>query len=102
MFAQSQTYQTARASVLGAWITICVALSLLLLVTSAGSPAAAYPQAASMAPNQAAADTLIQNSYANWKGVYVTSSGAGGFLRVRRPGDGDDTVSEGIECNVRR
>ena len=96
MFAQSQTYQTARASVFGAWITICVALSLLLLVTSASGPAAAYPQAVSMAPNQAAADTLIQNSYANWKGVYVTSSGAGGFLRVRRPGDGDDTVSEGI------
>ncbi len=26
----------------------------------------------------------------------VTSSGAGGNLRIQRPGDGNDTVSEGI------
>lgn len=89
MSVQSNACRAARAF-------LGVALSLLLFVTLSGVPAAAYPQAPSMAPDQAAADALVQSAYANWKSVYVTNSGAGGFLRVRRPGDGDDTVSEGI------
>lgn len=44
-------------------------------------------------PNASAA---AQSAYNSWKQTFVTSSGAGSGLRVRRPGNGDDTVSEGI------
>lgn len=49
-----------------------------------------------MAPSQADADAAIQSAYGAWKSKYVTSSGAGGHLRVRRTENSDDTVSEGI------
>jgi len=38
----------------------------------------------------------VQAAYNAWKSTYVTSSGAGGGLRVRRNNNSDDTVSEGI------
>lgn len=37
-----------------------------------------------------------QVAYDYWKSRFVTSNGAGGFLRVTRPENGGDTVSEGI------
>ena len=37
-----------------------------------------------------------QAAYTGWKNALVTSSGAGGALRVKRNTDNDDTVSEGI------
>ena len=46
------------------------------------------------------AATLL-TKYNNWKGVHVTSSGAGGFLRVQRDAaNGNDTVSEGISYGM--
>jgi endo-1,4-beta-D-glucanase Y len=40
---------------------------------------------------------LARTAYTKWKTELVTSDGAGGNLRVRRPGsEGDTTVSEGI------
>jgi endo-1,4-beta-D-glucanase Y len=81
--------------------TIAGTLSLGLVLGSAWSPpasaaTAAYSCASSMAPDQAAANTELQNSYNTWKSNYVTSSGAGGYLRVKRPENSNDTVSEGI------
>ncbi len=49
-----------------------------------------------IAPNQAAAETLLATMYASWKSVYVTSAGCPVGLRVCRPGNNNDTVSEGI------
>ena len=49
-----------------------------------------------LAPNPAAADEAIQKSYADWKSKYVTADGANGALRVQRPENNHDTVSEGI------
>jgi len=42
----------------------------------------------------AAASSAVQAAYSSWKTAFVASAGSG--LRVRRPTDGDDTVSEGI------
>ncbi len=39
---------------------------------------------------------MLVNSYSTWKSKYVTSSGASGYLRVQRPENNNDTVSEGI------
>lgn len=44
-------------------------------------------------PNASAA---AQAAYNSWKQAFVTSSGAGSGLRVQRPGNDNDTVSEGI------
>ena len=49
-----------------------------------------------LAPTQAAADSAVNSAYSAWKSAYVTSSGAGGFLRVQRTENSNDTVSEGI------
>lgn len=38
---------------------------------------------------------LLEDEYQEWKANFVTSQGASGGLRVRRPEDGDSTVSEG-------
>jgi endo-1,4-beta-D-glucanase Y len=43
--------------------------------------------------NSAAA---TQSAYTSWKNMFVTSSGAGGFLRVQSPQHQGGTVSEGI------
>jgi endo-1,4-beta-D-glucanase Y len=57
----------------------------------------AYACAASIAPDQAAADAEIRTSYADWKRRYVTPRGAGGLLRVTMAQKGGDrTSSEGI------
>ncbi len=76
-------------------------LALSLIVGTGWSPdtataAVGYSCAPSMAPDQAAANTELQNSYNTWKSTYVTSAGAGGYLRVKRPENSNDTVSEGI------
>ncbi len=52
--------------------------------------------APSIAPSPAVANSVITQAYQAWKAQYVTSQGAGGFLRVQRPENGNDTVSEGI------
>lgn len=42
-------------------------------------------------------EAYLAAQYAEWKGQYITSSGAGGYLRVQRDsGSQFDTVSEGI------
>jgi hypothetical protein len=42
-------------------------------------------------------DSALTTEYNNWKAKYVTSSGAGGFLRVQRDNSSfQDTVSEGV------
>ena len=67
-----------------------------LAVIPTGDPYT-YTCGRSIAPDQAAANTQIANSYSSWKTALVTSSGApAGTLRVRRPSNNDDTVSEGI------
>lgn len=48
------------------------------------------------APSTAVGDAEIEVSYAEWKRTFVTEDGAGGHLRVTRPENGGDTVSEGI------
>lgn len=67
-------------------------------------PVYSYPCAASMATDQEAAGRELQSSYNAWKTTYVTSTAAGGFLRVQRglyydrshPEFDYDTISEGI------
>jgi endo-1,4-beta-D-glucanase Y len=56
-----------------------------------------YPYGlASASTNQASDNSYVQNEWNSWKSTYVTSNGAGGNLRVQRPDQGNDTVSEGI------
>jgi endo-1,4-beta-D-glucanase Y len=43
-----------------------------------------------------AAGKFLVDAYLRWKQTFVTATGAGSGLRVRRPENGDDTVSEGI------
>ncbi|MBN2442131.1 MAG: hypothetical protein JXJ04_12325 [Spirochaetales bacterium] len=50
----------------------------------------------SASSNQSSENSYVLSEYNSWKSTYVTSSGAGGNLRVRRPANSDDTVSEGI------
>jgi endo-1,4-beta-D-glucanase Y len=57
---------------------------------------ATVANALSMAPSAAIGDAEVAAAYSDWKSRYVTSSGAGGNLRVQRTEDGNDTVSEGI------
>lgn len=60
----------------------------------AGKP---YPYGiASASTDQAGDNNFILSEYSTWKSAYVTSDGAGGNLRVRRPQNSNDTVSEGI------
>ncbi|NOK36061.1 hypothetical protein HMI49_22930 [Corallococcus exercitus] len=61
---------------------------------AAGRPAAST--AKTLAPDKATADAAVQQSYADWKAKYVTADGANGALRVQRPENNGDTVSEGI------
>src|SRR5687768_15239900 len=44
-------------------------------------------------PNAAAP---TQNAYNSWKNTFVTTNGAGGFVRVQSPQHQSGTVSEGI------
>ncbi|WP_158627621.1 glycosyl hydrolase family 8 [Corallococcus sp. AB038B] len=52
--------------------------------------------AKTLAPDKATAEAAVQQSYADWKAKYVTADGANGALRVQRPENNGDTVSEGI------
>jgi endo-1,4-beta-D-glucanase Y len=72
-------------------------VSGLLLGTGGPFP---FPQnkkpGACMLTKVANATASVQSAYDYWKGNFVTATGAGSGLRVRRPGNQDDTVSEGI------
>ncbi len=57
-------------------------LAILIFLAACISNAHAYSCASSMAPDQTTGNTEIQNSYNSWKAAYVTTSGAGSFLRV--------------------
>jgi endo-1,4-beta-D-glucanase Y len=46
--------------------------------------------------NEAEARKILHRAYESWRRLYVTGEGARGALRIRRPEDRDDTVSEGI------
>jgi endo-1,4-beta-D-glucanase Y len=46
--------------------------------------------------DEAAARKVLERAYVSWRRLYVTGEGARGALRIRRPEDKDDTVSEGI------
>ncbi|WP_338277447.1 glycosyl hydrolase family 8 [Corallococcus caeni] len=59
-----------------------------------GPPAAST--AKTLAPDKATGEAAVQRSYADWKAKYVTADGANGALRVQRPENNGDTVSEGI------
>jgi endo-1,4-beta-D-glucanase Y len=58
----------------------------------------AFPQSKATGPcaltTVANASSMTQTAYSNWKSSYVVASGSG--LRVQRPENGNDTVSEGI------
>ena len=56
--------------------------------------------AASFGVNWAADYTTLQTKWTAWKAANVTNSGAGGFLRVQRPQNSNDTVSEGISYGM--
>ena len=73
---------------------------LAVLFLARASTINAYDCAASMAPDQSTGNTEWQNTYTSWKNTYVTSSGAGGFLRV--VGDGGNTVSEDVVAKQMR
>jgi endo-1,4-beta-D-glucanase Y len=56
-----------------------------------------YPYGlASASTNQASDNSFVQSEWNSFKSAYITSDGAGGNLRVKRPDQGNDTVSEGI------
>jgi endo-1,4-beta-D-glucanase Y len=46
--------------------------------------------------DEAAARKILHRAYESWRRLYVTGEGARGALRIRRPEDHDDTVSEGV------
>ena len=49
-----------------------------------------------LAPDRTTALAVLDKAYVSWRRLYVTGEGANGQLRIRRPEDHDDTVSEGI------
>jgi len=49
-----------------------------------------------LVPDRASATAALDKAYEGWRRIYVTGEGANGKLRVRRPEDHDDTVSEGV------
>jgi endo-1,4-beta-D-glucanase Y len=51
---------------------------------------------ASASTSQASDNNFVLTEWQSWKSTYVTSDGAGGNLRVKRPENSNDTVSEGI------
>jgi len=82
-----------------AWLVVGAAL--ILQVASQGpSPssrvARPYTCGFSMASDRVRVAQELERSFADWKGRYVIGSGIVGDLRVRRPEDGNDTVSEGV------
>ncbi len=70
---------------------------------NSGSPACAWPHnvayAYGLLPNNDSISSMNDSDtqlYLNRYSAFVTSSGAGGHLRVQRPSNNNDTVSEGI------
>jgi endoglucanase len=65
-----------------------------------GATAIAIPRAGRCSPPATARIADAQAAYAKWKADLLTTAGAGGFLRVRRPNSAgaevNSTVSEGI------
>lgn len=56
-----------------------------------------YPYGqSSVATDQNTENSYVQSEYASFKSKYLTSNGAGGYLRIQRPENSNDTVSEGI------
>jgi endo-1,4-beta-D-glucanase Y/plastocyanin len=104
-FALPQAWQSLQRSA----AVLLVGLTLSATAAASNYP---YPQAGSLAYSYGfkpasplgATWTTDYNSlltkYNNWKGVNVTSSGAGGYLRVQRPANSNDTVSEGISYGM--
>lgn len=79
------------------FVSILALINIIpVLYTEQPAYSASYPCASSMVPNDQIAQEVLQSSYQKWKSMYVTSSGAGGHLRVVRPQNNNDTVSEGI------
>jgi endo-1,4-beta-D-glucanase Y len=77
--------------------TCLLAIGLPLRAGAAPPASGSYPCGPSMAPSAQIAERELQASYATWKARYLTSAGAGGFLRVQSPEEyAGDTVSEGI------
>jgi endo-1,4-beta-D-glucanase Y len=81
------------------------ALLMLFLVLAGSSmlltafPYPPYSYAAgfgSQSTNQDSDNAFVQSQWNTWKSTYITSSGAQGFLRVQRPQDSYDSVSEGM------
>ena len=85
-------------------------LGLFVFSAQAGAASAyPYPQNRTYAyggkPNFAGSSWANDNAniltkWNAWKAANVTASGAGGFLRVQRPSNGNDTVSEGISYGM--
>jgi len=55
-----------------------------------------YPCGKLLLPDREAALAALDKAYVSWRRIYVTGEGANGRLRIRRPEDHDDTVSEGV------
>lgn len=53
-----------------------------------------YPYPSGIAPDQPSADLILAEAWENYQKYQITPEGAGGFLRVGKPGK--ETVSEGI------
>ena len=77
-----------------------VVIAAVVAVSFIAGPGGAQAIAAACATplvNEQSARVTALNAYQSWKSTYVTSTGAGGDLRVQRSSfDGYDTVSEGI------
>ncbi|MFZ5987180.1 MAG: glycosyl hydrolase family 8 [Bacillota bacterium] len=95
-------FKTKGAKALALVLVAAFIVSITLILPMDNTQAAstfpynvAYPYG--LGPVYTDQATFLQNEYNTWKQYLVTSSGAGGYLRVRRgSGDNYDTVSEGI------
>lgn len=85
------------APLLSAVLAVTTVLSVQVVPgQEAAASTTAFACGVPAAPTRAVGDAEVAASYAAWKAAYVTSDGAGGFLRVKRPENSNDTVSEGI------
>ncbi len=91
-------------------LTACTLVFSIACVPRQKAPPIAVPQAKHdpiaegklyacgklLAPDRDAALAALEKAYVSWRRIYVTGEGANGKLRIRRPEDKDDSVSEGI------
>jgi endo-1,4-beta-D-glucanase Y len=90
-------------------LTIALALSSACIPKNAGPiapvPLSSHEPIAKAKPyrcgnlleqDETIARKILSRAYESWRRLYVTGEGARGALRVRRPEDKDDSVSEGI------